>query len=179
MSFEPCWVQVEPERVNTHAAPAPCCRGPPISAVLPSEDSATLKPKLAVAGLAAARELWALLGPGRARAREHPRRTDTAVVVGTADQRGVAVARQRHAVAESACADLAAACELCALLGPGRARAREHPRRADAAVVAVAADQRRVAVGRQRDADAEVALAGLSGAGELTACWMNGSIRSG
>src|SRR5438874_55035 len=45
VSFDPCWVQVEPERVNTHAAPGPSS-GPPTSAVLPSEDSATLKPKL-------------------------------------------------------------------------------------------------------------------------------------
>src|SRR2546430_8354620 len=45
VSFEPCWVQVEPERVNTHAEPGPSS-GPPTSAVLPSEDSATLTPKL-------------------------------------------------------------------------------------------------------------------------------------
>ena len=46
VSFAPCWVQVVPERVNAHAAPAPLCRpAPPISAVLPSEDSATLSPK--------------------------------------------------------------------------------------------------------------------------------------
>jgi len=31
-------------RVNTHAAPAVPSSGPPISAVLPSADSATLKP---------------------------------------------------------------------------------------------------------------------------------------
>ena len=47
MSFPPCCVQVEPERVNTHAAPTPLSPGPPISAVLPSEDSATLSPKRA------------------------------------------------------------------------------------------------------------------------------------
>src|SRR5438094_140237 len=45
VSFEPCWVQVEPERVNTHAAPGPSS-GPPTSAVLPSEESATLAPNL-------------------------------------------------------------------------------------------------------------------------------------
>src|SRR5207245_1620517 len=45
VSFSPCWVQVSPERVNTHAAPtlrSSAC--PPISAVLPSADSATLEP---------------------------------------------------------------------------------------------------------------------------------------
>src|SRR5262249_57332754 len=45
VSFEPSWVQVAPERLNTHAAPAsPSSSGPPISAVFPSEDSATLVP---------------------------------------------------------------------------------------------------------------------------------------
>ena len=45
VSFDPCWVQVEPERVNTHAAPRPpLSAGPPISAVLPSPDSDTLAP---------------------------------------------------------------------------------------------------------------------------------------
>ena len=45
MSFEPCWVQVVPERVNTHTAPAPPLSSkPPTSAVLPSDDSATLLP---------------------------------------------------------------------------------------------------------------------------------------
>src|SRR5262249_37801236 len=40
-----CWVQVEPERVKTHAAPfSVLFLGPPISAVLPLGDSATLKP---------------------------------------------------------------------------------------------------------------------------------------
>src|SRR5689334_308471 len=43
VSFGPCWVQVEPERVNTHTAPA-LFAGPPIKAVLPSEESATLQP---------------------------------------------------------------------------------------------------------------------------------------
>src|SRR2546421_656919 len=44
--FSPCCVQVEPERVNTHApplglhpAPSPQASGVPMSAVLPSEDS--------------------------------------------------------------------------------------------------------------------------------------------
>ena len=46
VSFDPCWVQTEPERVNTDAAPAlSLSLGAPISAVLPSEESATLLPK--------------------------------------------------------------------------------------------------------------------------------------
>ena len=88
VSFSPCWVQVAPERVNTHAAPTPFLSpGPPISAVLPSADSATLAPKSPFAELAAAGELFALLGPRRARAREDPRRARAAVVLRAADQR--------------------------------------------------------------------------------------------
>src|SRR5262249_33659976 len=42
VSFGPCCVQVEPERVNTHAAPISLLSpGPPISAVSPSEESVT------------------------------------------------------------------------------------------------------------------------------------------
>ena len=46
VSLEPCCVHVDPERVNTHVAPAPpLSNQPPISAVFPSPDSATLLPK--------------------------------------------------------------------------------------------------------------------------------------
>ena len=45
VSFEPCWLHVSPERVNAHAAPTSLLSpGPPISPVLPSEDSATPAP---------------------------------------------------------------------------------------------------------------------------------------
>src|SRR5262249_59633036 len=45
VSLDPCWVQVEPVRVNTHAAPRPLLSpGPPTSAVLPAAESATLEP---------------------------------------------------------------------------------------------------------------------------------------
>src|SRR4029077_20440588 len=52
VSFPPCWVQVDPERVKTQAAPTLLRRqvehllssGPPISAVFPSAESATLSP---------------------------------------------------------------------------------------------------------------------------------------
>ena len=41
-SLSPCWVHVEPLRVNAQAAPAePLSANPPISAVLPSADRAT------------------------------------------------------------------------------------------------------------------------------------------
>ena len=120
------------------------------------------------------RELWALLSPGRARAREHPRRPSLEAVVVAADQSRVAVGRQRHAHAEPAPPllvrwgdGLIAGGELRALLGPGRARAREHPRRPNRAVVVRAADQGRVAVGGQRHAVAELAGPGLTAPGEL------------
>src|SRR5271166_1270298 len=45
VSLSPCWVQVEPERANTHAAPMPpSSRAPPTRAVPASADSATLVP---------------------------------------------------------------------------------------------------------------------------------------
>src|ERR1700694_3787803 len=44
-SFGPCWVQVLPERVNTHTAPLLSPAGPLIRAVFPSADSATRAPK--------------------------------------------------------------------------------------------------------------------------------------
>jgi hypothetical protein len=49
VSLRPCWVHVDPERVNTQAAPTPTLSlGPPISAVFPSVESVTLEPKLAL-----------------------------------------------------------------------------------------------------------------------------------
>src|SRR5262249_39370049 len=46
VSFEPCCVQDEPERVNTQAAPATLLsEGPPISATEPSAESAAPTPK--------------------------------------------------------------------------------------------------------------------------------------
>ncbi len=93
-----------PARAREHpAAPvATLSSGPPISAVLPSAESATLCAEFACSGLAGAGQLFALLGPGRARAREHPGRADAAVVAAAADQRRVAVGGERDAVAELA-----------------------------------------------------------------------------
>src|SRR6185437_10202021 len=43
---DPCWAHVLPDRTKTYAAPtSPLVNGAPISAVLPSHDSATLQPK--------------------------------------------------------------------------------------------------------------------------------------
>src|SRR5205807_1279403 len=156
VSFVPCWVHVEPERVNAHAAPAPLLSpGPPISAVkaLPSAASATLEPNL----------------PGNLPA---PGSSLTSPVPVSFVPCWVAVVSERHADAEFArefCfgffawaffADLFCARELF-LLGPFRFRvAREHPHRAraffgahaDALAFTRAADQGGVAVGGQRRA---------------------------
>ncbi len=128
--------------------------------------------------LFAAGELRSLLAPRPARAGEGPRRARGGVVLGPADQRGVAVGRERDARAEFAFSGLAGAGELSALLGPGRARAREHPGRADVAVVAGPADQRGVAVGGERDARAEPAVSDLAGAGQLFALLSPGRARA-
>ena len=110
---------------------------PPIRAVFPSADNATLVAEVAGADLAGAGQLRALLRPGRARAREHPRRPDEAVVDRAADQGGVPVRRQRHARSRSCavgrsrrCRSASAPC--CVQV---RARAGEHPRRPIAGVV--------------------------------------------
>src|SRR5204862_148862 len=123
--------------------------------------------ELAGAGLAAAGELCALWRPAGAGAGEGPRRPQAAIVGEAADQGGVAVGGQRRAGAELAGAGLAAAGELCALLGPDGAGAGEGPRRPQLAIVGEAADQGGVAVGGQRHAGAELAVAGLAAAGEL------------
>src|SRR5262249_58248340 len=94
----------------------------------------------------AAGQLLALLGAGRARAGEPPRGAELFVVAGATDQGRVAVGGEGHLVTEHARAALPAAGELFALLGPGRARAGEHPRGAAAVVGAVAAQQDGVAV---------------------------------
>src|SRR5947199_359563 len=48
VNLEPCLLQVEPERVNTQAAPMrPLSLGPPTRAVLPLADTVTLDPKAA------------------------------------------------------------------------------------------------------------------------------------
>ena len=103
VSFGPCWLQVEPERRKTHAAPTRwLSRGTADQRVRAFFGERHALAEFARAGLFFARELRALLGPFFARAGEDPRRADAAVVVVAADQRGVAVGGQRHAVGEVA-----------------------------------------------------------------------------
>ncbi len=135
MSFSPCWVQVVPERVNTHAAPASRC--------LSGRRSARCSP---VGGERhAVAEVALPFSPAPVSFRPAGSRSSERVNTHAAPtprcrraRRSARVRlrrRQRDAGAEFAFAALFAAGELCALLGPGRARAREHPRRADAVVV--------------------------------------------
>ena len=60
-------VEVGSKTASTQAAPAPpLSAGPPLSAVFPSADNATLKPELVLAGVAAGvgpHQLFPLLGP--------------------------------------------------------------------------------------------------------------------
>ncbi len=92
-------------------------------------------------------QLRALLGPGRARPHEHPRRPVTAVVADAADQGGVAIPGQL-AGAEAGYPAFVVGGQLRALLRPGRPRAHEHPRRPHPAVVGDRADKGGVAIPR-------------------------------
>ena len=172
--------------MNTHAAPTL-----PLSADAADQGRVAVSGQrhaeaelTAGSGLAAGGELWALLGPGRARAREHPRRPDVAVV--DRRRRSGPCCRQRTAPRccrsrRSPVSSLAG--ELGALLGPGRPRAREHPRRPRPKLfvgrVRVAADQGRVAVSGQRHAGAELQPAPVSSrGGELWALLGPGRARA-
>ena len=126
--------------------------------MLPSEDRATLWPNVTypVASAPVSLEPCCVqVEPERANTQD---RTEEAVVVVAADERQVAVVRERHADAELALSGLARAGELGALLRPGGARAGEHPSRTGCTFVVVPADQRGVAVGGQGDAPSEVAM---------------------
>ena len=81
VSFVPCCFQVEPERVNTHAAPtSPTSSAPPIRAVLPLADSATLRPNRPLPVSPLPVSFVPCLFPGGARTREHPCRPEPALL---------------------------------------------------------------------------------------------------
>ena len=108
VSFAPCCVQVAPERVNTHAAPmTSLSNGPPIERRVPVRRERDARSRTRPRRSRRRRgQLRALLRPGRARAREDPRRRPTTSLSSApADQGGVPVGRQRDAVAELAGAD--------------------------------------------------------------------------
>src|ERR1700735_4389059 len=107
-----------------------------------------------LAGLVGRGELGPLGRPGVARSSEHPRRaTADRIDIGVADERRAPIERQGHARAEGAPGVWGS--ELRSLLTPRVPRPDEHPRGADAVVVAAAADQRRAAVTRERHARTE------------------------
>ena len=116
--------------------------------------------KAAACGLFfATRELRALLGPGRSRAREDPGGANlhaARFIVDATDERGVAVGGQRDADAELGLAVAVRWHQLRSLLGPCRADAREDPGGARKRVVFGAANEHRVAVGRERNARSEL-----------------------
>src|SRR3954471_5564327 len=93
---------------------------------------------------------------GARRGREYPCSPGAFVVVGAADQRGVAVGGDRHTVAEFAVLRL----ELVALLCPGRTSAGEDPRRPRIAFLSVSAYEGRVAIRGERQSGAEAGPAG-------------------
>ena len=113
-------------------------------------------------------QLVALLRPGRSGPGEHPRGARDSSVRRPADHAGVAVSRQRDAPAEATLPGLAGAGQLVALLRPGRAGAREHPRRTPA-IVTRAPDHGSIAVGGQRNTPPEAAVADTARRDQLVA----------
>ena len=122
--------------------------------------------ELALGAQPRAGELRSLLSPRLAGPGEHPRRPGTEIVLRPAGQRGVPVARQRDARAESGRGDASRAGQLRPLLRPRLPRARERPRRAAAAIEGTA-DQGGGSIGGQRDGVAELVRSGLARAGQL------------
>ena len=146
--------------MKTHVAPVVALSVfPPTIAVLPLADSATEWPCWAAPTAPLPTSFapcWLHTPPLRVKTHVAPA---DAVVGKPADDRGVAVARQRDRVALLGGSHSAAADQLRALLAPHPAAAGEDPRRSGAAVVAGPAHDRGVAVGGQRD---RIALLGGS-----------------
>ena len=180
-SLGPCCAQTAPVRANTQAAPVPtplgACGGglsvgPPISAVVPSDDSATLRPNAPFPVSSSA----VSFGPCcvqpvlvRVNTQAAPNgwpEPATKPSRRPADERRRPVRRECDAGAELATAGLVAGGELRALLRPRHSRADEYPSRPRSAGVAVSADQRGVAIDRQRDADPEQPAARLVACGQ-------------
>ena len=94
----PSWLQLEPERANTHAAPVSLLSsGPPIRAVSPSPETETLQPSRAPP-VSPSPASSALLRPARAGEGEDPGCADAVNVArnvaGAADQCGEAASRR-------------------------------------------------------------------------------------
>ena len=158
-SFDPCWLQTPPLRVNTHAAPAAeLSSSPPTIAVLPSADSATEKPCSATPTAPVPTSFgpcWVQTPPLRVKTHAAP-----AFELSTGPPTMAVLPSADSATAEPCWAPptRAGADQLRSLLGPDAAAAGEHPRRADTCVVADPAHDRGVAVGRQRNGKALVAV---------------------
>src|SRR6185312_6111986 len=118
---------------------------------------------------ASADELMALLAPDAVLTDEYPRRARVNVVAIAADDRGVAVRRQRYCPTLLGRAGGTGTDELAALLTSGAVLADEYPGCADIRVVAVSTDNRGVAVRRQCNSPALLGGAGCASADEFIA----------
>src|SRR5208282_3861312 len=123
---------------------------------------------------AAADQLGSLLGPDPAALGEHPRRSNTGVlvlvdwiVVPPAHDGGGAVGGQRNGLTFVGRSNSAAADQLGSLLGPDTAALGEHPRRPDATVVGKSAHNGGVAIDGQRHGVALVGASNTAGADQL------------
>ena len=182
VSSSPCWLQVEPERVNTHAAPAQLLSRRHRRSARCCHRRRAPRCRRSLAALAAPVSFspcWVQVEPERVNTHAAPMPPSSPRA---ADQRGVAIGGERHADAETPPPFLSAAGELFALLGPGRARAREHPRRPDFASIGAAVGPPISAVLPSADSatlspnsPSPVSPRPVS----FSPCWMNGSIRSG
>jgi hypothetical protein len=128
ISLPPCWVQMPLLRVKTHVAATPqpqprskLSEGPLSMAILPSADSATDQPWVALAR-AGTDQLATLLCRDTAAAGEDPRRPDRGIVSIPPYQSGVAVARQRDGEALLSAPNRAGANQLRSLLRQLRQR---------------------------------------------------------
>ena len=157
VSFGPCRVQVEPDRVKTQAAPALVVVGRSRRAEPCFHLSTTRRCSRTVRRRPRRRPSVSVscYVPSRPRSGEHPGRACGVVVAVAADQSCVPVSRKLDAHAKTrTAADLVVRGQLWRLRCPTRARAGEHPGGADALVELVVthlADQGSVPVGRERD----------------------------
>src|SRR5208282_4323952 len=143
-----CWLHVAPERVKTHAAPAPPLSLEPPNSGVPIAGKRH-RNALECGADRACTDQFRLLAPRRAGARVHPRGASKVVVLVAADDSRVPVTGQRDSAlmcfTDRACTDQ------FRLLVPHPAGARVHPRGSDTGVVARPTHDSGTPVTRERD----------------------------
>ena len=152
-SFDPCWAQTPPERVNTQAAPMPpsSLKPPSIRVFAVRRQRHGVPLGVQPDGVGAPEER-ALRAPDPAAAREHPHRSIPAAAPASADGSRVAIRRQGDRPAEDGVVRTdPRACERRPLLRPDASAARPDP-----GGEPEPADQRGVSVSRERDRGALV-----------------------